>query len=92
MKLSEFGKKARAYRLRHGWLLYDMACVMRISSAQLSAYEVGKRDTPADVWKALETLIACEGKAPLTSAEVEQGKKVMEEIRRKIRSAQRLDE
>lgn len=42
--LSEFGQKAKAYRLRHGWLLYDMAKVMRISTAQV---EGGQRWKPS---------------------------------------------
>ncbi len=58
--LSEFGEKARAYRLRHGWLLYDMATVMRLSSATLSAYECGRKEVPEDVRQALDMLIKME--------------------------------
>ncbi len=73
--LSEFGQKAKAYRFRHGWLLYDMAKVMRISIAQLSAYEVGKKKPPQDVQEALDALIECEGKRGLTDDEIEEMKK-----------------
>ncbi len=73
--LSEFGEKAKAYRFRHGWLLYDMAKVMRISTAQLSAYEVGKKQPPKDVREALESLIECEGKRGLTDEEIKELRK-----------------
>lgn len=73
--LSEFGQKAKAYRFRHGWLLYDMAKVMRISTAQLSAYEVGKKQPPKDVREALESLIECEGKRGLTDEEIKELRK-----------------
>ena len=73
--LSEFGQKAKAYRLRHGWLLYDMAKVMRITTAQLSAYEVGKKQPPQDVREALEALIECEGKRGLTDEEIKELRK-----------------
>lgn len=79
--LSEFGQKAKAYRFRHGWLLYDMAKVMRISTAQLSAYEVGKKKPPQDVREALEALIECEGKRGLTDAEIEEMKKAGQAIK-----------
>lgn len=79
--LSEFGQKAKAYRLRHGWLLYDMAKVMRISTAQLSAYEVGKKKTPQDVREALEALIECEGKRGLTDEEIKELRKKGQEFK-----------
>lgn len=79
--LSEFGQKAKAYRLRHGWLLYDMAKVMRISTAQLSAYEVGKKKTPQDVREALEALIECEGKRGLTDEEIKELRKKGQELK-----------
>lgn len=79
--LSEFGQKAKAYRFRHGWLLYDMAKVMRISTAQLSAYEVGKKKPPQDVREALEALIECESKRGLTDAEIEEMKKAGQAIK-----------
>lgn len=73
--LSEFGEKARAYRLRHGWLLYDMATVMRLSSATLSGYEVGRMEVPEDVRHALDMLIECESKRGLTKKEIKQMRK-----------------
>ena len=79
--LSEFGQKAKAYRFRHGWLLYDMAKVMRISTAQLSAYEVGKKKTPQDVREALEALIECEGKRGLTDEEIKELRKKGQEFK-----------
>lgn len=79
--LSEFGEKAKAYRFRHGWLLYDMAKVMRISTAQLSAYEVGKKKTPQDVREALEALIECEGKRGLTDEEIKELRKKGQEFK-----------
>lgn len=79
--LSEFGQKAKAYRFRHGWLLYDMAKVMRISTAQLSAYEVGKKKPPQDVREALDALIECEGKRGLTDEEIEKMKKAGQAIK-----------
>lgn len=79
--LSEFGQKAKAYRFRHGWLLYDMAKVMRISTAQLSAYEVGKKKPPQDVREALDALIECEGKRGLTDEEIEEMKKAGQAIK-----------
>lgn len=79
--LSEFGEKAKAYRFRHGWLLYDMAKVMRISTAQLSAYEVGKKKTPQDVREALEALIECEGKRGLTDEEIKELRKKGQELK-----------
>lgn len=85
--LSEFGEKAKAYRFRHGWLLYDMAKVMRISTAQLSAYEVGKKQLPKDVREALDALIECEGKRGLTDEEIEKGKEAMDEIMRELRES-----
>lgn len=79
--LSEFGEKAKAYRFRHGWLLYDMAKVMRISTAQLSAYEVGKKKPPQDVREALEALIECEGKRGLTEEEIKELRKKGQEFK-----------
>lgn len=79
--LSEFGEKAKAYRFRHGWLLYDMAKVMRISTAQLSAYEVGKKKLPQDVREALEALIECEGKRGLTDEEIKELRKKGQELK-----------
>ena len=48
---------ARDYRLRHGWLLYDMAKVFRLGTAQLSGYECGRAEPPEDVKEALVSLI-----------------------------------
>lgn len=79
--LSEFGEKAKAYRFRHGWLLYDMAKVMRISTAQLSAYEVGKKQLPKDVREALDALIECEGKRGLTDEEIKELRKKGQEFK-----------
>lgn len=79
--LSEFGEKAKAYRFRHGWLLYDMAKVMRVSTAQLSAYEIGKKEPSRDVREALEALIACESKRGLTDEEMEDLKKRGQEFK-----------
>ena len=83
--LSEFGEKAKAYRFRHGWLLYDMAKVMRISTAQLSAYEVGKKKTPQDVREALEALIECEGKRGLTDEEIKELRKKGQELKAEMK-------
>lgn len=83
--LSEFGQKAKAYRLRHGWLLYDMAKVMRISTAQLSAYEVGKKQPPKDVREALEALIECEGKRGLTDEEIKELRKKGQEFKAEMK-------
>lgn len=58
--LTDFGRKARAYRLRHDMLLYDMALIMRLGTAQLSGYECGREEPPADVVAALDTLIRVE--------------------------------
>ena len=55
--LTKFGRMARDYRLRHGWLLYDMAKVFRLGTAQLSGYERGRAEPPEDVKEALITLI-----------------------------------
>lgn len=55
--LTKFGRMARDYRLRHGWLLYDMAKVFRLGAAQLSGYECGRAEPPEDVKEALITLI-----------------------------------
>ena len=55
--LTKFGRMARDYRLRHGWLLYDMAKVFRLGTAQLSGYECGRAVPPEDVKEALITLI-----------------------------------
>lgn len=88
--LSEFGKKARAYRFRNGWLLYDMAVVMRISTAKLSAYETGRKTAPDDVVKALEILIECEKKRGMTDDEIKKARECGEEIKKliaKIRGA-----
>ena len=57
MKLTEFGRAARDYRMRHGWLLYDMAQIFRISSATLSSYETGRKEPPEDMCAALSALI-----------------------------------
>ena len=86
--LSEFGKKARAYRFRNGWLLYDMAVVMRISSATLSAYEVGKKNVPADVAHSLEMLIECEKKRGMTDDEIKKARECGEEIKKIIAKIQ----
>lgn len=86
--LSEFGEKARAFRLRHGWLLYDMATVMRISSATLSAYEVGKKIVPADVAYSLEMLIECEKKRGMTEVEIKEARECGEEIKKIIAKMQ----
>lgn len=55
--LTKFGRMARDFRLRHGWLLYDMAKVFRLGTAQLSGYECGRAEPPEDVKEALITLI-----------------------------------
>ena len=55
--LTKFGRMARDYRLRHGWLLYDMAKVFRLGTAQLSGYECGRVEPPEDVKEALVFLI-----------------------------------
>ena len=57
---TDFGRKARAYRLRHDMLLYDMAQIMRLGTAQFSGYECGREDPPADVVASLDTLIRVE--------------------------------
>ena len=49
--------------------------MMRISTAQLSAYEVGKKQPPKDVREALESLIECEGKRGLTDEEIKELRK-----------------
>ena len=82
--LSKFGKKAKAYRFRHGWLLYDMAMVMRLSTATLSAYEVGKRDVPKDVEDALETLILCERKRGPTEEEIQAARETGRELKKLV--------
>lgn len=82
--LSDFGEKAKAYRFRHGWLLYDMAMVLRISTATLSAYEVGKRDVPKDVEDALETLILCEGKRGPTEEEIQAAREIGRELKKLV--------
>lgn len=82
--LSEFGEKAKAYRLRHGWLLYDMAMVMRLSTATLSAYEVGRKKVPEDVQQALDALIQCESKRGPTKKEIKQMRKAGRELKRMI--------
>ena len=83
--LSEFGEKARAYRLRHGWLLYDMAMVMRLSTATLSAYECGRKEVPEDVKQALDMLIECESKRGPTKKEIKQMRNVGRELKRMIK-------
>lgn len=62
---TDFGRKARAYRLWHDMLLYDMAQIMRLGTAQLSGYECGREDPPADVVASLDTLIRVENNLPL---------------------------
>lgn len=83
--LSEFGEKAKAYRFRHGWLLYDMAAVMRLSTATLSAYEVGRKEVPEDVQQALDMLIECESKRGPTKKEIKQMRKAGHELKRMIK-------
>ena len=63
--LTDFGRKARAYRLRHDMLLYDMALIMRLGTAQLSGYECGREEPPADVVASLDTLIRVENNLPV---------------------------
>lgn len=48
MKLDAFGKMVREIRLARGLLLYDMAKDLRISSAELSAIECGRKPIP--IW------------------------------------------
>lgn len=86
--LSEFGEKAKAYRCWNGWLLYDMAMVMRISTATLSGYESGKRDVPKDVADALETLILCEGKRGPTKDEIKAAREIGRGIRKLVEEMQ----
>ena len=54
--LTKFGRMARDYRLRHGWLLHDMAKVFRLGTAQLSGDECGRAEPPEDVKEALVSL------------------------------------
>ena len=70
--LTDFGRKARAYRLRHDMLLYDMAQIMRLGTAQLSGYECGRAEPPADVVAALDTLIRVENNLPVPEPAGEQ--------------------
>lgn len=44
--LTEFGKLLRKIRIDHGEILKDMATKLGVSSAYLSAVEVGKRNIP----------------------------------------------
>ena len=67
--LTDFGRKARAYRLRHDMLLYDMALIMRLGTAQLSGYECGRAEPPADVVESLDTLIRVENNLPYAGAD-----------------------
>lgn len=46
---NEFGKILRKIRIDHGEILKDMAVRLKISSAYLSAMEVGKRIVPKKV-------------------------------------------
>lgn len=82
--LSDFGEKAKAYRFRHGWLLYDMAMVMRLSTATLSAYESGKRDVPKDVEDALAMLIVCERKRGPTEEEIQAARETGRELKKLV--------
>ena len=70
--LTDFGRKARAYRLRHDMLLYDMALIMRLGTAQLSGYECGRAEPPADVVASLDTLIRVENNLPVPEPTEEQ--------------------
>ena len=82
--LTAFGRTARDYRLRHGWLLYDMAKVFRLGTAQLSEYEHGRKEPPQDVIDALDALIQCESKKPDKEANPDAIRKAMEEIMEEI--------
>lgn len=69
---TDFGRKAREYRFRHDMLLYDMAQVMRLGTAQLSGYEHGREEPPADVVASLDALIRVENNLPVPEPTEEQ--------------------
>lgn len=79
--LTKFGRMARDYRLRHGWLLYDMAKVFRLGTAQLSGYECGRAEPPEDVKEALVFLILGDQKEKRDNEELrEVGKALMVQL------------
>lgn len=79
--LTKFGRMARDYRLRHGWLLYDMAKVFRLGTAQLSGYECGRAEPPEDVKEALVFLILGDQKEKRDDEELrEAGKALMVQL------------
>lgn len=61
-----------------------MAMVMRLSTATLSAYEVGRKEVPEDVRQALDALIECESKRGFTKKEIKQMRKAGRELKRMI--------
>lgn len=54
--LTEFGKFCRKLRIDHGELLKDMADKLGVTSAYLSAVEVGKRNVPCEWAKKISQL------------------------------------
>ena len=75
--LTKFGRMARDYRLRHGWLLHDMAKVFRLGTAQLSGYECGRAEPPEDVKEALVCLIIGDLREKRTHEELNKVKKAL---------------
>lgn len=75
--LTKFGRMARDYRLRHGWLLYDMAKVFRLGTAQLSGYECGRAEPPEDVKEALVFLILGDQKEKRDERELQKIEKAL---------------
>jgi len=64
--ITDFGKVLRKLRIDNGEVLRDMAIKLNISSAYLSAIEVGKRPVPAQMIENLQIMYS------LTDESVEQ--------------------
>lgn len=77
MKLTNFGKVIRKLRIDKNMLLGNMATKLNISSAYLSAIELGNRDIPSDLLNNIKGLkIFSESEIDLLEEAIMQDKKV----------------
>ena len=81
--LTKFGRMARDYRLRHGWLLRDMAKVFRLGTAQLSGYECGRAEPPEDVKEALVSLTLGDQRKRMAHEKLVEAEKALIQIMRR---------
>lgn len=63
--MTDLGRKVRAWRFRHGVILGEMASLMGVTSAELSAWEVGRKPWPSAMRLRIEGCISFDREMPV---------------------------